>query len=165
MPVILSQHFLAKDRPYEDIEYGLYHYPRIYFGRIKPYDNFIYYRPLGESERRSDSLNYFGYGILGQLWPDPTRSDHRYVAILKGEPFERLVPLKDPSGLYYETESEKQPTSVSAVREINEITYYRILAAANVSATALEHRESTEEASWPVSTMVLSPPKDTLREV
>lgn len=166
MPVILSQHFLATDREYEDVEYGLYHYPRQYFGRVKPYDSFIYYRPLGESQRRDDSLHYFGYGVLGQPFADPMRPDHRFVQIIKGAAFGRLVPLKDSSGLYFETETQRPPVTVSAVREISDITYYRILAAANVSATALERAESTEELLPPgVSAAAFDPPTDKLREI
>jgi len=76
------------------------------------------------------------------------------------------VPLKDPAGLYYETESLVAPVAVSAVREIGEVTYYRILAAADVSATALEQIQSTEEVPPAlVSALVLDAPKDELREV
>ena len=53
MPVILSQHFSPADRIYADAEGSLYHYPRQYFTRIKPYDTFVYYRPLGESAHRT----------------------------------------------------------------------------------------------------------------
>lgn len=71
MPVILTQHFSANDRPYEDAEMSLYHYPRVYFSRVAAYDRFVYYRPLGKSERRPDSMRYFGYGVLGVPFDDP----------------------------------------------------------------------------------------------
>ncbi len=103
---------------------------------------------------------------MGQPFADPSRSDHRFVPIIKGEPFRIPVPLKDPAGLYYETESQRPPVAVSAVREIGVIPYYRILAAANVSATSLEQSQSTEEILPPgMSTIVLDPPKDELREI
>ena len=51
MPVILTQHFSPSDRVYEDAEFSLYHFPRIYFSRVRPYDRFIYYRPLGKRKR------------------------------------------------------------------------------------------------------------------
>jgi len=166
MPVVLSQHFLASDRRYEDAEYSLYHYPAQYFARIKPYDRFVYYRPLGKSLRRPDSLHYFGHGILGEPFADPIRSDHRFVPIVKGEPFLNLVSLKDGSGLYYETESQQPPVAVSAVREIGDITYHRILAAAGVSSTALERLPSTDQVVTPqISYFAREFPRDDLREI
>ena len=165
MPVILSQHFLSSDREYEDVEYSLYHFPNVYFGRVKPYDRFIYYRPLGESKRRSDSLHYFGHGILGQPFEDPLKANHRFVPIVKGEPFKAIVPLRDPDGLYYETESTRPPIAQSAVRVISEVTYYRILAAAGVSSTVLERMPSTEEQLQYASPLASSAPKDKLREI
>jgi len=104
--------------------------------------------------------------VLGQPFADPARADHRFVPIIKGAPFVSLVSLKDPAGLYYETESGTPPVAVSAIRELNEVSYYRILAAAGVSATALEQTASTEEAPPPMlSVLALDPPKDTLREI
>jgi len=55
MPVVLMQHFSPGDRVYLDVETSLYHYPRQYFSRVLPYDQFVYYRPLGKSRRRCKS--------------------------------------------------------------------------------------------------------------
>lgn len=166
MPVILSQHYLATDRVYQDVEYGLYHYPRQYFNRIRAYDKFIYYRPLGESKRRSDSLHYFGYGILGQPFLDFAKADHRFVPVITGKAFPTIVPIKDTAGFYYETETNRPPVAVSAVREISDVTYYRILAAAGVFATALERAPSTEDVPTLYSALPLShAPTDSLREI
>jgi hypothetical protein len=49
VPLVLSQHFLSADRPYQDVEGALYHYPRQYFGRVTPFASFVYYRPGGGS--------------------------------------------------------------------------------------------------------------------
>lgn len=165
MPVILSQHFLASDRVYEDVEYGLYHYPRQYFSRVKAYDRFIYYRPLGESKKRADSLHYFGFGILGQPFADVDKPDHRFVPI-NGEPFRRPVHIRDATGLYFETENARPPVAVSAVREISDVTYYRILAAAGVQATTLEQMARPEDNSVEYSRLpILTAPIDGLREI
>lgn len=145
MPVVLSQIFSPTDRVYKDAEWSLYHYPKQYFGRITPYDRFVYYRPHGKRARRDDSSHYFGHGILGRPHDDPFDPNHRYVALIKCEPFKRLVPLKDPAGRYYETESDRPVQGQSAVRTIGEIPYQRILAAAEVTSLGISLIPSTED--------------------
>ena len=145
MPVVLSQIFSPTDRVYKDAEWSLYHYPRQYFSRITPYDRFIYYRPHGKRARREDSSSYFGHGILGQPHADPFDANHRYVPLIKCEAFERPVPLKDPAGRYYETESEQPIQGQSAVRSLGEIAFQRILAAAAVTSLGISLIPSTEE--------------------
>ena len=147
MPVVLSQIFLPSERVYKDAEWSLYHYPRQYFSRITPYDRFIYYRPHGKRLPREDSSKYFGYGLLGTPHDDPFDSRHRYVPLIKCEPFKHVVPLKDPSGRYYETESETPIQGQSAVRTIGEIAYQRILAAAEMTSLGISLLPSTEEVA------------------
>ena len=104
MPVVLSQHFSAADRVYLDVEGSLYHYPRVYHARLsKPYNRFVYYRPLGGSARRPDSRHYFGHGVLGVPYADTHRADHYFVDVIQYQPFPKLVPLTDAQGTYYET--------------------------------------------------------------
>lgn len=145
MPIILSQIFSPADRVYKDAEGSLYHYPRQYFSRILPYDRFIYYRPHGKRTKREDSSHYFGHGVLGAPFEDLDDPSHRFVPIEKWEPFRRLVPLRDPFDRYYETESERPIQGQSAVRSINEISYQRILAAAETVSLAISLLPSTEE--------------------
>lgn len=166
MPVILNQHFLASDRPYEDAEFSLYHFPKVYFGRVRPYDRFIYYRPLGESKARIDSKRYFGHGVFGQWYPDFRRSDHRFVDLVKAEQFPIPVPLVDPFGNYYETEAPNAPVAQASVREISETAYYRILSAAGVSSNSISFMPSTEElVDVPLPLAAGSIPRDRFREI
>ncbi len=130
MPVILTQHYSPLDRVYEDAEFSLYHYPRIYFSRVEPNDRFIYYRPLGKSTRRADSLTYFGHGVIGQVYRDPHRADHRFADLIRTEAFPQAVGIRDPLGRFYETEADTAPQFQAAVRRIGETAYYRILSAA-----------------------------------
>ncbi len=116
MPVVLSQIFEPGERIYKDAEGSLYHYPRIYFSRIVPYDRFIYYRPAGKRRPRPDASHYFGHGILGVPFEDLDDEKHRFVPLLKYEVFPILVPLRDQFGRYYETESHRPIQGVSAVR-------------------------------------------------
>ena len=164
MPVVLSQHFLPSDRVYADAEGSLYHYPRVYYSRIKAYDYFVYYRPLGESAPRRDSKAYFGYGLLGEPFADVDRADHRFVQLLKYEPFPNLVPLKDPLGNYYETGTPTPLPAQAAVRAISDIAFHRILAAAGAAVTGVSRLPSTDEiAAAPYFGMAVPYPKDKLR--
>lgn len=165
MPVILTQHYSPDDRIYEDVEYSLYHYPRQYFGRIKAFDRFIYYRPLGRSAPRPDSKRYFGHGVLGQWFPDPREPDHRFVPLIQADQFPRLVPLYDDSGNFYESEGASTPPFQSAVREITETAYWRMLAAADVKAAGISMLPSTEFLTdFPIAATALVP-RDDLRKI
>jgi hypothetical protein len=165
VPVILTQHYSSTDRVYEDAEFSLYHYPRVYFSRVEAYDRFVYYRPLGKSTRRIDSLHYFGHGILGKPFPDPGHSDHRFVPLIKAEPFPKLVPLRDLRENFFETETASGPQFQAAVRRMSEVAYHRILAAADVVSTSLDTLPSTEAVSPFYLTSNPTAPRDTFRTI
>ncbi len=166
MPVVLSQHYLSSDRRYQDAEFSLYHYPAIYFSRIVPYDRFMYYRPLGKSTRRDDSLHYFGYGRLGQWFPDPLRPDHRFVPVVSGDRFPRSVPINDADGTFFETEDRRAPIFRSAVRSISETAYYRILSAGGVRQGEINALPDTESiAASPYPLPLVAAPTDAFRPI
>jgi hypothetical protein len=166
MPVILTQHFSPGDRVYEDAEYSLYHYPKIYFSRVRQFDRFIYYRPLGKFAPRLDSKHYFGHGVLGEFFDDPMRKDHRFVNIIKGQQFRLLVPIIDQWSHYFETESLRPPQFASSVRDISETAYYKILAAADASSATLPLLPSTESLDDIIAAVgVTTPPRDNFREI
>lgn len=166
MPVILTQHYAPSDRIYEDAEFSLYHYPRVYFSRVRPYDRYIYYRPLGKSRVRGDSKMYFGHGILGDWFDDPNRPNHRFVNLISGELFSRPVPIQDLAGRYYETETTKPPQFQAAVRDISEITYYKLLAAGDVRSAGLSLMPTTENiAATPPPVGLPGVPRDVFREI
>lgn len=114
---------------------------------------------------RPDSKTYFGHGILGEWWQDPARSDHRYVALRQSEPFVHLVPIYDLSGHYYETEGDASPQFQSAVREISEIAYWKILAAAEVKSRDIAAMADTELIAAQPYAAFATLPKDDLREI
>jgi len=166
MPVVLSQIFAPSDRVYKDAEWSLYHYPRQYFSRITPYDRFVYYRPHGKRALRPDSSHYFGHGVLGVPFDDLDDPAHRFVQLIKCEPFANLVPLRDPAGRYYETESERPIQGQSAVRTIGEIPYQRILAAANVTNLGISLLPSTDElVATSYYGVPIPPPLDGVRRI
>jgi hypothetical protein len=161
--LVLSQHFSPSDRPYQDVEGALYHYPRQYFGRVTPFASFIYYRPGGASVRRADDRHYFGHGVVGTPYPDPNDARLRFVDIIQYEPFPAPVRLRDPLGNYYETGTPAVPQGQSAVRDISDVAYHRILAAAGVAMTGVSLLASTLrlEHAVPASSW----PKDNFREI
>jgi hypothetical protein len=164
VPVVLQQHFWQADRLYADVEGVLYHYPRQYFARITPFEPFIYYRPLGKAAVRHDSRHYFGHGVIGEPWDDPNDQKLRFAPIIQYEPFQTLVPLRDPLGNYYETGADRTPQGQSAVRDISEIAYHRILAAANVAVTGISALPATTAAELTAYQGVPARwPKDELR--
>ena len=166
MPVVLSQHFSPTDRVYEDAEYSLYHYPRVCFSRVRRYEPFLYYRPLGETRRREDSMCYFGHGVLGEWYEDYRDPRFRFVNIIKGQPFPKLVPLRDPQGNYYETEGTSGPQFQAAVREIPPTAYHRILAAAGVTQLDLDAMPDTERIpASPYPLPLVAAPTDELRSI
>lgn len=166
MPVILSQHFSPSDRIYEDAEFSLYHYPRVYFSRVRSYEPFVYYRPLGESRRRQDSMCYFGHGILGEWYEDYRKPGHRFVNILRGQQFPQLVPLRNQRGNYYETETTQAPQFQAAVRDLSPLAYHSILAAAGVSQHDLDRLPDTDAiAASPYPLPLVAAPTDALREI
>lgn len=166
MPVILSQLFSPADRVYEDAEFSLYHYPRVYFSRVRRYEPFIYYRPLGESRRREDSRCYFGHGVLGEWYDDYRRPGHRFVNILRGQRFPRLVPLRNERGDYYETESTNGPQFQAAVRDISALAYHSILSAGGVTQHDLDAMPDTDAvAASPYPLPLVAAPTDGLREI
>jgi len=166
MPVILSQLYAPEDRIYEDAEFSLYHYPKMYFTRIEPYARFIYYRPRGKSKGRSDSGKYFGFGVIGQPFPDPHRSDHRFAPLIQGKRFPRLVDIRDFTGNFYETENAAPPPFRSAVRRLSETAYHRILSEAGVTAASIESMPSTEAISaFYLPSGPAAPPRDQFRRI
>ncbi len=166
MPVILSQHFSPADRVYEDAEFSLYHYPKVYFSRVRRYDAFIYYRPLGDSQRRDDSMTYFGHGILGEWYEDHRKPGHRFVNILRGQRFPKPVPLRNERRMYYETEAATGPQFQAAVRDLSQLAYHSILAAARVTQHDLDLMPDTESiavSAFPLP--LVAAPTDRLREI
>jgi hypothetical protein len=166
MPIGLSQLYSPADRTYEDAEFALYDYPKIYFSRIETNDRFIYYRPRGRGAQRADAMHYFGHGTIGRIIADPLRSDHRFADLDRTARFPRLVPIRDFAGLFFETESAASPPFQSAVRRISETAYYRILSEARVTAATVAALPSVDDVSaFYLPPALAVPPRDPFRRI
>ncbi len=165
MPVVLSQRTWHADPKYLDREGVIYHYPRQYRGRINDYDRFIYYRPAAGADA-SEASSYIGHGVLGAAFEDFGRPAHWWMPIAWYEPFSRPVPLRYDTQ-FLETESTSKPQFQSAARQIRETAFYRILAAAGVSAgresAPLLTVENVLVSGY--STFAAAMPKDVMRRV
>ena len=70
-----------------------------------------------------------------------------------------------PNGEYYETEDTTSPPFQSAIREISETAYWKILAASGVKASGLESIPDTELIAAGPYAALASLPRDDLREI
>jgi hypothetical protein len=154
---------------YNDEEWVIYHFPDRYRRSLeRPLTRFIYYRPT-EGAEASEARHYFGHGVLGEIFPDSREPGKWYAPILTGEQrFTHPVPIRDASGIYYETGStDKVPQfQFYAVREIGEIEYQRILIAGGITSSAqLSPLVTTETVLATGYVPGLKPPTDGLREI
>ena len=111
-------------------------------------------------------MHYFGYGRLGQWFPDPVRADHRFAPIISGDRFKRLVPIAENDGTFFETEDTRRPQFQSAVRPISETAYWRILAAGGVTQgdlNALPDTEAIAASAYPLPS--IAAPTDPFRSI
>ena len=76
---------------------------------IQPRERFVYYRGIRRSGARRDQAEYFGCGVIGQIWSDPAvpldapqRRWAWYCEIENYLPFIRPVPAKI-DGIFFET--------------------------------------------------------------
>lgn len=134
MPLILTQHFSRDLNRYLDREGVIYHFPSQYLPVVKRSileagdRRFIYQRPI-QGAPKGEGGTYFGYGNLGEPYPDEGRAGHFWIDILD---YRKLnpVPLKDPSGTYYETgRAEAINLRGRSIRYVDPMAYFSILAA------------------------------------
>jgi len=154
------------DPDYLDVEGVIYHYPQRYFALIGGYEKFIYYRPA-RGASSSEASTYFGYGSLGEPFPDPADESHRYVPILQYNRFADPVSyLEEATGRYYESGySSRTAFTGRSVRRIAATDFFRILAAAGVAGDPYANLPDTELlVAAPYSPIAPgSPPKQPLR--
>src|SRR2546429_5954303 len=84
--LVLAQYRQGSD--YADEVGRLYHFPRKYFNQLTlPAVEFIYFEP-----KKSGKGEYFGYGRVGRVYPDPENPDHFYAEVFDYRPFSNFVP-------------------------------------------------------------------------
>jgi hypothetical protein len=116
--VVLSQY--RDGSRYKD-ELGIsYHFPKRYLSRIgRPETEFIYYEP-----RNGGQQVYFGYGRIGEIWPDPEEKGSYFAEVLGFQPFRRDVSYWNKVG------NSREPAKAmrNSVRPIPDSAFTEILA-------------------------------------
>lgn len=165
MPIVLTTNevVLNPDHAWNDVEGVQYHYPNQYKNKIRPGEEFVYYRGVHRKSGARGQAEYFGRGRIGEVRPDPaTTGSPRpswFCTIEEYEPFTPPVPAK-PDGVFYE--DIPQNMWRNGVRALDRETFDRIVAAAG-SAPALVVSPSPAEASGPRETSDLIIPKSRVR--
>lgn len=115
-----------------------YQYPNQYKNKIREGKRFIYYKGTRREGGKRATPEYFGHGVIGATYLDPTndltkpKNQWKWICeIAEYYPFESIVEFKK-DGIPYETIAQNQ-WSV-AVREISDETYQSILIEAGIKA-------------------------------
>jgi Domain of unknown function (DUF3883) len=134
-----------------------YHYPNQYRNRVRPGREFVYYRGVRRTGGRRGTAEYFGSGMIGEVWQDPDQPNdtpaakRRWLCSIQDYvPFDRPVPAKDGGKAF-----EKMPSYLgwrTGVREIPFRTFEEILSAA--SAASSRHKQPAPQVNVASATWV-----------
>ena len=115
-----------------------YHFPNSYRNRVQTGCRFVYYRGVRRKDKKRGAAEYFGTGLIGEVWRDPeqpldtpARERRWYCAIDEYEPFDAPVPFKR-SGKPYENIKGSMGWR-TGVREISDEVLEEILVAAGTN--------------------------------
>jgi len=145
-----------------------YQFPNTYKNRVQPSRPFIYYRGVRRASGKRGPAEYFGSGVIGDVWPDPdqppdTPAARRrwFCAIESYVPFEIPVPAKRDGAPYEDiTNSLGWRTGV---REISQATYDSIVGNATPSPGPRRTDTPPASARWTVeddaASLLLKRPK------
>jgi hypothetical protein len=149
MPIVLvSSEANATDRyAWKDMTGVQYHYPNSYRNIIRSGEEFVYYRGIRRLQGRRGQAEYFGRGVIGDIWRDPSVSSIApkgkwawYCGIEDYLPFPIAVPAK-VDGMFFET--IKANRWRNGVREVPKQIFARILAAAGEVPEELDPSNSS----------------------
>jgi hypothetical protein len=165
MPLVLMQRAWRDDPKYKDTEFVIYHYPQLYFDRIRGGEKFVYYRPARGAKPGQGSA-YFGCGELGDWFTDPQDATHRFVGIRKPIDFPRSVPYADATGRMFESSiQDRNAFQGRSVRHIDDLDFYRILDAAGLTSAVWQQAPTIDDvmSGLVMSPLDIVPPRDAFR--
>lgn len=166
MPLILTQHASRDLNRYLDREGVIYHFPSQYLPIVNRVvieggdHRFLYQRPIREAPP-GEAGTYFGYGNLSEPYAHEGNPGYYWIDILD---FQRLrpVPLRDTSGIYYETGDANQINLRGrSIRYVDPMRYFSILAAGQAYSAIPEPVDLHEKGVFAPVTA----PKDDFREM
>lgn len=166
MPLILTQHASRDYNRYFDREGLIYHFPARYLPLVNRVvveggdRRFLYQRPI-KGAPPGQAGTYFGYGALSDPYPDNSTPNHHWLNVLDPG-WLRPVPLRDPSGIYYETgTAEALMLQGRSIRYIEPMRYFAILAAGQAYSMSPDTLELQDAGVFAPAAI----PKDSLREM
>lgn len=137
---------------WDDVKGDLYHYPSTYQKILTKGCRIVYYKGKLKDKaylphRLSPEPHYFGVGVVGDSIDDPdsTKKD-RYCEILDYQEFAEAVPAKVDDA-YLETIPDSKASNYwrFGVREIDQATYQKILAHAQLAGYRVSLPRETDE--------------------
>lgn len=148
MPLVMvSNEVNVYHKEWKDIVGVQYHYPNTYVNKVQPGERFIYYRGVRRADGTRGKAEYFGSGVIGEVWRDPEvdaevpkKDRYWYCSICDYTPFPHPLAAKGLTGQF---ENIQQNLWSVGIRSIDEDTYERIIAAAglaNLSEPPLEQQ-------------------------
>ena len=139
--LVLAQYREASS--YADQIGSQYHFPRKYYNFLTlPDIEFIYYEP------KKKSGEYFGYGEVGKVIPDPENADQFFAEILNYRPFTTPVPGFDEHGMPRESGPFYNPQN--AVRKIEPDVFTAICADGGIELETLGVESENPESDEPI---------------
>jgi hypothetical protein len=143
LPLILTQHASRDLNRYLDREGVIYHFPSSYLAVVRRTieeagdRRFLYQRPI-RGAPAGQAGTYFGHGTLGDPYPDDSTRGHYWIDILDYEHI-KPVPLRSPTGVYFETgRAEQINLRGRSIRYIEPMRYFAILAAGQAYSTFID---------------------------
>lgn len=128
--VVLGQK-IEKESTYEDVLFSRYHFPKSYKNQVKEGDRFLYYQ--GNQGPQLHKRYYFGYGVVGKIYPDPKMPGSLYAELLDARPLPQKVSAYQSPGSFFESihyESVRKsllPNWRQSVRRISRAAFETIL--------------------------------------
>lgn len=145
MPLILVQNEITAGGKYDhwqDNTGVLYHFPNQYINKIQEGSWFIYYRGARRLNNKRAVPEYFGFGKIGRVYPDPEtnfklakKNLRWYCEIAEYLPFLRPVPFRIKDELFEKISDNLWSV---AVRNISDYTFQAILNAASIEFAGSE---------------------------
>jgi hypothetical protein len=152
VPLVLTQNESTESGHRYADELGVeYEYPTLYRNRIRPGEPFVYYRGRRRAEGGLQPQVYLGTGVVGAIRPSETEG-RLLCSIEDFDPFTSPLPFKLDGG-YLEPLGGVPPDRAGlyfrqGVREIDEETYARILAAAAALDPSAGRRKQEAALPW-----------------
>lgn len=152
IPLVLSENevtFAGRYDHWQDVTGERYHFPNQYRNLITTGRPFIYYHGVRRKSGERQMAAYFGRGLIGEIWRDPTqpataprRNWRWFCTIEEYQAFKNPVPFKI-DGQYL----EQIPLNKyrNGVRQISQTCYEQILAHAGVNVGSRQQAEGTPD--------------------